>query len=644
MATATNMKLADETSNSDAMLDSLLQEQFRWQLALDAIRVFVVLQGSPKTTDKAVIVVKAAAGPVREAWLSVLTDALHSFAIHTLPCAITPERLLGGLDLPATLASGKRVVQSGLLASADGAVIKVPMADLLPEAVSAQLTGVLDEGGVRLERDGESAFLPTRFGLVLLDESEGDADGGEGLDPALIERAALHVDLDRISVRALDLVLEDEATVLSANPVANPIADPVADACGLCAAFGLMSMRAPLQLLSVARALAALDEREELAQSDMERAVQLSLLGRATTMPASAAEPQEETEPEEVDQQPEPDNSQDNEPPEPEPTNPDQDRPDDESEDEVQEQEAETELPPDEMLVEALVASLPPGLLEQLRQQLTAVQQSKSSGRKGRSRGNALRGRPLGARRGALSAGKRLDMLATLRAAAPWQTFRQKQVSHTNATKNLHLRPSDFHLRRFKQKTGSTTVFVVDASGSTALNRLAEAKGAVELLLAESYARRDHVGLVAFRGKSAQVLLDPTRSLVRAKRSLATLPGGGGTPLASGLAEARSMALEESRKGRRPTIVLITDGSANVALDGGGGRAKAMEEALSVASTIRVEGYQCVLIDVGRQPSNRTQRLADAMGARYVAMPFASAHNVSAAVSNSLSAPRRKAG
>ncbi|MEM9678095.1 MAG: hypothetical protein AAF890_08560, partial [Pseudomonadota bacterium] len=193
MATATNMKLADETSNSDAMLDSILQEQFRWRLALDAIRVFVVLQDSPKTTDKAVIVVKAAAGPVREAWLSVLRDALHSFAIHTLPSAITPERLLGGLDLPATLASGKRVVQSGLLASADGAIIKVPMADLLPEAVSAQLTGVLDEGGVRLERDGESAFLPTRFGLVLLDESEGDADGGEGIDPALVERASLHV-------------------------------------------------------------------------------------------------------------------------------------------------------------------------------------------------------------------------------------------------------------------------------------------------------------------------------------------------------------------------------------------------------------------------------------------------------------------
>ncbi|MEM1040229.1 MAG: magnesium chelatase subunit D [Pseudomonadota bacterium] len=640
MATASDMGLADGTSNSEAMLDSLLQEQFRWRLALDAIRVFAALQANPTTIDKAVVVVKAAAGPVREAWLTALEDALPGMAVNTLPLAITPERLLGGLDLPATLASGKRVVQSGLLASADGAVIKVPMADLLPEAVSAQLTGVLDDGGVRLERDGESAFLPTRFGLVLLDESEGDPDAADGLDPALIERTSLQVDLGRVSVRALDLVLEDEAADLAPDPVG----DPVADACGLCAAFGLMSMRAPLQVLAVARALAGSNGHDTVAQTDIERAVQLSLLGRATTMPASPDEPSEESEPEEADHQPEPESSQDNEPPEPEQTEQDEAPSNNTPDDAAREQEAEIERPPEEMPVEALLASLPPGLLEQLRQQLTSSQRSRSSGRKGRSRGNALRGRPLGARRGALSAGKRLDMLATLRAAAPWQRLRQKQAASSGTAKNLHLRPSDFHLRRFKQKTGSTTIFVVDASGSTALNRLAEAKGAVELLLAESYARRDHVGMIAFRGRGAQVLLDPTRSLVRAKRSLATLPGGGGTPLASGLIEARSMALEESRKGRRPTIVLITDGSANVGLDGSGGRAKAMEEALSVASNMRVEGYQSVLIDVGRQPSARTKGLADAMGARYVAMPFANAQNLSVAVSNSLSAPRKKAG
>ncbi len=92
------------------------------------------------------------------------------------------------------------------------------------------------------------------------------------------------------------------------------------------------------------------------------------------------------------------------------------------------------------------------------------------------------------------------------------------------------------------------------------MDRLGEAKGAVEMLLADCYVRRDEVALIAFRGAGADLLLPATRSLTRAKRSLAALPGGGGTPLASGLAAAESLAEEVRRKGRTPTLVVITDG------------------------------------------------------------------------------------
>ena len=101
--------------------------------------------------------------------------------------------------------------------------------------------------------------------------------------------------------------------------------------------------------------------------------------------------------------------------------------------------------------------------------------------------------------------------------------------------------------------------------GSSALHRLAEAKGAVELLLADCYVRRDSVAVLAFRGRSAELLLPPTRSLVRAKRSLAELPGGGGTPLAAGIDAARELAFAVRRRGDTAVVVVLSDGRANLA-------------------------------------------------------------------------------
>ncbi len=141
------------------------------------------------------------------------------------------------------------------------------------------------------------------------------------------------------------------------------------------------------------------------------------------------------------------------------------------------------------------------------------------------------------------------------------------------------MRREDFRVSRFKQRSETTTVFVVDASGSSALHRLAEAKGAVELLLADCYVRRDSVALIAFRGRRAELLLPPTRSLVRAKRSLAGLPGGGGTPLAAGIDAALALADAMRRRGATPVVVPLTDGRANIARDGAG-RARAGADAL----------------------------------------------------------------
>jgi magnesium chelatase subunit D len=242
----------------------------------------------------------------------------------------------------------------------------------------------------------------------------------------------------------------------------------------------------------------------------------------------------------------------------------------------------------------------------------------------------------MGTRCGELRAGQRLNVIETLRAAAPWQPLRRR--AHGHAAARLQVRPEDFRIARYRQRAQTTSIFVVDASGSAALHRLAEAKGAVELLLADCYVRRDRVALVAFRGKAAEVVLPPTRSLVRAKRGLAGLPGGGGTPLAAGIDMAIELAASLARRGDTPVLIVLTDGRANVSRDGGGGRAAAEADALAAARAVRLAGIAALLVDTSPRPEPQAERIAAAMGARYLPLPHADAHAVSRAARAAASA------
>jgi magnesium chelatase subunit D len=194
------------------------------------------------------------------------------------------------------------------------------------------------------------------------------------------------------------------------------------------------------------------------------------------------------------------------------------------------------------------------------------------------------------------------------------------------------VRRDDFRVAVRKPRTRATAVFAVDASGSSAFNRLAEAKGAIELLLAECYVRRDRVALLAFRGREASLLLEPTRSLARAKRSLASLPGGGPTPLAAGIEAAARLADGLRRRGDAPTLVILTDGGANVSRGGATGRAGAQDDALAAAKGLRAAGLPALLVDISPRGQPLARALADAMGARYLPLPRADAAALSAAV------------
>jgi magnesium chelatase subunit D len=226
----------------------------------------------------------------------------------------------------------------------------------------------------------------------------------------------------------------------------------------------------------------------------------------------------------------------------------------------------------------------------------------------------------------------------TLRAAAPWQKIRSMSASEAPPAGRILVRPADLRVSRFKSRTRTAIVFAVDASGSQALHRLAEAKGAVELLLADCYVRRDQVAVIAFRGVVADLILAPTHSLTRAKRTLAGLPGGGATPLATGIDAAYALATKIRRGGETPLVVLLTDGQANVGRGGTSGRAEAQADALASAKAIRAAGYPSVLIDTAMRPAPRARELADAMGADYVPLPQVAAGAVSAVVKQAAAA------
>jgi magnesium chelatase subunit D len=530
--------------------------------------------------------VRARSGSVRDALLARL-DLLP------LPCrrihpTITDSQLFGGVDLSATLAAGRLVAESGVLGTPSALVLT--MAERCPPGLPARLGQALDD---------------RKCALVALDEG---AEADEILSRTLSERLALFVTLDGLP-----------ASVAGASPRWAPFhvaaarerlgsvtvsAEIAGDLVLLAASLGIDSLRAPLFALKAARALAALEGQTTVGQAHVAQAAELVFAHRATMFPEPASE-----------QPPEPDDAERS--------------PEDAAAEGAESQDLGV---PDDILLEAVRATLPPDVLSQLAEGHARTRGGTGSGSGSRRRGNR-RGRPLPSRPGHPDGRSRIDIVATLRAAAPWQPLRR---SMSPSGHRLHIRPSDIRLRRFEDRSDRLLIFAVDASGSSAMARLAEAKGAVELLLAEAYARRDHVALVAFRGTAAELLLPPTRSLVQTKRRLTALPGGGGTPLAAGLRAAQDTAIHARRHGLTPSVVLLTDGRGNIALDGRADRIQATADAETVARLIHGLGVASLVVDTANRPQEGLRNLCALLGGTYLALPRASAERLSEAVTAAL--------
>jgi magnesium chelatase subunit D len=571
----------------------------RWDDALTAAKLFAV-----DPSGLGGIAVRSSAGPVRDLWFGILHDLLEANApIRRLPTSIGDDRLLGGVDLAATLKAGRPIVQSGILAEADGGIVVIAMAERLDTGIAARIASAMDRREVLIEREGIARRMPTHFGLVAFDEG---ASSEEQIPAALAERCAFHIELDGLSVRNLAVPSIDSRQMAAARArlaSVKPASDGIIEALvSTSASFGIGSIVSPLLALRAARVAAALAGRTVICMEDAVLAARLVLAPRALMLPSEEDAEQHEDEPQ---SEPPPDHSS---------------QPENENDAQID----PSELPSlEDVMLAAVQAALPDGLLESLKAG-TAHRDAQSRGRGvGATQASLKRGRPVGVRMAPLRPGARLAIVETLRAAAPWQAIRRAQAK--DKANRVEVRREDFRIKKFAQRREAAIIFCVDASGSTAFHRLAETKGAVELLLGEAYVARTHVALVVFRGKSAELLLPSTRSLARARALLADLPGGGGTPLAAGLDAAFLAALSERVKGHDPLVVVLTDGRANIARDGQADRPRATQEGLIAAAQFRAQRIASVFVDTSPRPRDEGAALAAAMGARYVALPYVEA-------------------
>lgn len=504
-------------------------------------------------------------GPERSEWLTALRNRLGpSIPWVPMPIGIDQDRLDGGLDLAATLQAGRRVEMPGLIARARGGILVVNRPDRLDAGAIGSLVRALDGRLVA---------------VVLLDET---AEPDPPVPPGLTDRAGLIVDLT---------APETDELVDDGHAPAPSVEESLGILCRVAARCGIGSLRPPLFAIRAARALAAAAGRTTLTPTDLAWAARLVLGPRAT----GALDPPAST-------PTEPSAS----PPQAAPT------PDRASGSGASQLE--------DRVVDAVKTALPANVLDRLV--------STARGIRGSARGGPVRhaprsGRTVGHRPGDPRR-HRLHWYATAVAAAPWQRLRirTRPPRGDQAPPRLILHRDDLRIRRLVKPGTTTTVFVVDASGSAALHRLGEAKGAVELLLAQSYLRRDQVALIAFGGSSARVVLPPTRSLTRARRVLTALPGGGGTPLGCGLALGERLASQVARSGSGPLLVVLTDGRANVADDGQPGRARAEADALAASRAIARAGWATLVVDVAPRPNPAVARLAEAMAGRYLPLPY----------------------
>lgn len=578
-------------------------------------------------------------GTAKSTLVRSLAEVAGEARLIELPLNATEDMVFGGLDMQYAIEEGKRRFLPGILARSHNHLLYIDEVNLLRQDFLGTLLDAATTGVYRVEREGISYSHEVACTLIAtMNPEEGT------LSPQMIDRFGLYAAVsrernedDRVEIMRRVLAYEAQpaefrqhyaaATAGIRQQVATAkrllpdivVSDAVIWlAAQMCAKAHSAGHRGELFLLEAARAIAALAGRTYLLPADLEEAACYVLPQRMRQneqpLPPEPPEPSEEEAPSE--QPPEqPDNQ--SAPPEPPPDLQQQVLPE-------EQKPPSAELPESEGCDQEKVSDIDT-TFPFIRMALSLPQdrqERRGSGKRSVTRTVTKQGRYV---RSGIPSGQVTDLAfdATLRAAAPYQKFRNKDKCA------IAIEREDLRQKIREKRIGSTFLFVVDASGSMgARERMRAVKGAVCAMLQDAYQKRDQVGLIAFRRQTAEVLLPITRSVDLAQKCLRHLPTGGKTPLAEGLAAALKVLASRQQKDQemKPVLVLVTDGRANTTVTGGDG----MADALKIAGKIHMAGVHSVVIDTESDfvKLGLARTVAREMGATYYSLRELSEHNI----------------
>ncbi len=583
----------------------------------------------------------------------VLDISSEKMKVVDLPVSATEDRVVGTLDIEHAIKKGEKRFEPGVLALAHRGILYVDEINLLDDHLVDVLLDSAAMGVNTIEREGISYSHPSNFVLVgTMNPEEGE------LRPQLLDRFGLCVDVKGIRdvARRVELIKYRLSYEADPDTFAASWQTAESELCGqilmahkflsevrisddmlelisqICVDMGVDGHRADITMMKTSITLAAFNGRIEVLEEDVKEAAELVLPHRMRRKPFDNHSDRQDKLNESVEKQREKQkekeknkNEQQNKDHK-ESSGKQQAHPEEQKSDKIQDIAGEQ---PDASS-ETIFAMGESYQIKQLSPDFHRSNRN-GSGRRSKTLTSSKKGRYI---KSTIPHEKTTDLAfdATLRAAAPYQLVREKNGN------SMIVHESDFRKKIREKRIGNLVLFIVDASGSMgAQQRMVASKGAVLSMLMDAYQKRDKVGLISFKGNSAELVLPPTSSVEMAQKYLQELPTGGKTPLSHGLMKGYETIQAELRRDPDtcPFVVLISDGRANVSLNG----ESPLQETKTIASMFRKEGIQSAVIDTESSmvKFGLAQEISSALGARYLALEDLKADSIVEAIRSSSS-------